>query len=217
MIRDYTVHVYVYGTSLAPEAIFTSEPPLPQEEIISLLATGTTREELTGNNNVLAGRAAMLLVQQLYRKVFKKGQATQSNSVFNRLDLDVGIDGRSAHWTTTSDRALQDQRSICVARRSRRRRRLSRYGKIPHPISLMRPAFLFLCSAFVVANLAGQSAIDVPKPEEKAKEEHEVAKQQEKRAQHTTNIEFSGEKSFGEKELRSQLKEQIATSIELSD
>jgi outer membrane protein insertion porin family len=79
----------------------------------------------------------------------------------------------------------------------------------------MRPAFLFLCSAFVVSNLAGQTAIDVPKPEEKAKEEHEVAKQQEKRAQHTTNIEFSGEKSFGEKELRSQLKEQIATLNEL--
>jgi outer membrane protein assembly complex protein YaeT len=80
----------------------------------------------------------------------------------------------------------------------------------------MRPAFLFLCSAFVVSNLAGQSAIDVPKPEEKAKEEHEVAKQQEKRAQHTTNIEFSGERSFGEKELRSQLKEQIATLNELA-
>ena len=73
LIRDYTIHVYVYGTSLAPEVIFTSEPPLPQEEIISLLATGTTREELSGNNNVLAGRAAMLLVQQLYRKIFKKG------------------------------------------------------------------------------------------------------------------------------------------------
>ncbi|HEY2614458.1 MAG TPA: translocation/assembly module TamB domain-containing protein, partial [Chthoniobacterales bacterium] len=85
LIRDYTVQVYVYGTTLSPEAIFTSEPPLPQEEIISLLATGTTREELLGNNNVLAGRAAMLLVQQLYRKVFKKGEATKSNSVFDRL------------------------------------------------------------------------------------------------------------------------------------
>ncbi|MDQ6809433.1 MAG: translocation/assembly module TamB domain-containing protein, partial [Verrucomicrobiota bacterium] len=57
LIRDYTIHVYVYGTTPAPEVVFTSEPPLPQEEIISLLATGTTREELPGNNNVLAGRA----------------------------------------------------------------------------------------------------------------------------------------------------------------
>ncbi len=79
----------------------------------------------------------------------------------------------------------------------------------------MRLAVVFLCSVFVVSNLAGQSAIDVPKPEEKAKEEHEVAKQQEKRAQHTTNIDFSGEKSFSDKELRSQLKEQIATLNDL--
>jgi hypothetical protein len=96
VIHDHTIHVYIYGTALAPEAVFTSEPPLPQEEIISLLATGTTREELTGSNNVLAGRAAMLLVQQLYRKVFKKGQTTQSNSVFDRLDVDLGtVDPRT--------------------------------------------------------------------------------------------------------------------------
>jgi len=110
VIRDYTIHVYIYGTSLAPEAVFNSEPPLPQEEIISLLATGTTREELTGNNNVLAGRAAMLLVQQLYRKIFKKGQATQSNSVFNRLDIDVGtVDPRTGQQQATARFKINDQ------------------------------------------------------------------------------------------------------------
>jgi hypothetical protein len=110
VIRDYTIHVYIYGTSLAPEAVFNSEPPLPQEEIISLLATGTTREELTGNNNVLAGRAAMLLVQQLYRKIFKKGQATQSNSVFNRLDVDVGtVDPRTGQQQATARFKINDQ------------------------------------------------------------------------------------------------------------
>jgi hypothetical protein len=110
VIRDYTINVYIYGRTLAPEAIFTSEPPLPQEEIISLLATGTTREELTGNNNVLAGRAAMLLVQQLYRKVFKKGQGTQSSSVFDRLDLDVGtVDPRTGQQQATARFKLNDQ------------------------------------------------------------------------------------------------------------
>ena len=103
VIRDYTIHVYVYGTSLSPEAIFTSEPPLPQEEIISLLATGTTRQELTGNNNVLAGRAALLLVQQLYRKIFKKGSGTNSTSVFDRLDVDIGqVDPKTGQQTATA-------------------------------------------------------------------------------------------------------------------
>ncbi len=103
VIRDYTVHVYVYGSSLSPEAIFTSEPPLPQEEIISLLATGTTRQELTGNNNVLAGRAALLLVQQVYRKVFKKGGKPNTTSVFDRLDVDIGqVDPKTGQQTATA-------------------------------------------------------------------------------------------------------------------
>lgn len=110
LIRDYTVHVYVFGTSLAPEAVFSSEPPLPQEEIISLLATGTTRQELIGNNSVLAGRAVMLLVQQLYRKTFKKGEPTKSNSVFNKLDVDVGnVDPRTGQQTVTARVRLNDQ------------------------------------------------------------------------------------------------------------
>jgi hypothetical protein len=110
LIRDYTVHVYVFGTSLSPEAVFSSEPPLPQEEIISLLATGTTRQELVGNNSVLAGRAVMLLVQQLYRKTFKKGEPTKSNSVFNKLDVDVGnVDPRTGQQTVTARVRLNDK------------------------------------------------------------------------------------------------------------
>jgi len=110
VIRDYTVRVYVYGTLLSPEAIFTSEPPLPQEEIISLIATGVTRAELSGGSNVLAGRAAMLLVQQLYRKIFKKGEPTQSNAFFNRLNLDVGtVDPRTGQQQVSARFKINDQ------------------------------------------------------------------------------------------------------------
>jgi autotransporter translocation and assembly factor TamB len=109
VIHDYTVRVYVYGTLLSPEAIFTSEPPLAEEEIISLIATGATRQELS-SSNVLAGRAAILLVQQLYRKVFKKGQPTETNPVFNRLDLDLGtIDPRTGQQQATVRFKINDQ------------------------------------------------------------------------------------------------------------
>ena len=109
MIHDYTVRVYVYGTLLSPQAIFTSEPPLAEEEIISLIATGATRQELS-SSNVLAGRAAILLVQQLYRKVFKKGQPTETNPVFNRLDLDLGtIDPRTGQQQATVRFKINDQ------------------------------------------------------------------------------------------------------------
>jgi hypothetical protein len=101
VIRDYTVRVYVYGTLMSPEVLFTSEPPLAQEEIISLISTGATRQELS-TGNVLAGRAAMLLIQQLYRKIAKKGEPTESNTVFNRLDLDLGtVDPRTGQQQAT--------------------------------------------------------------------------------------------------------------------
>jgi len=110
LLRDYTIHVFVYGTALAPEAIFNSEPPLPQEEIISLLATGVTREELTGSGNVLAGRAAIILVKQLYRKVFKKGdEGASTDSIFNRLDVEFGnVDPRTGQQTATARFQMTD-------------------------------------------------------------------------------------------------------------
>ncbi|MFN2508500.1 MAG: translocation/assembly module TamB domain-containing protein [Chthoniobacterales bacterium] len=110
LIKDYTIRVYIYGTAEKPEAVFTSEPPLPQEEIISLLATGTTREELMGGGNVLAGRALMLLGQQLYYKIFKKGQRASTNSVFDRLQVDVGnVDPRTGQQTATARYRVTDK------------------------------------------------------------------------------------------------------------
>ena len=110
VLRDYTIHVYIYGTALAPEAVFNSEPPLPQEEIISLLATGVTREELTGSGNVLASRAALLLAKQLYRKIFKKeAEPDNSESILDRLDVEFGtIDPRTGEQTTTARYRLTD-------------------------------------------------------------------------------------------------------------
>ena len=38
--------VYISGTPSDPVTVFTSDPPLPQEEIVALLGTGATTEEL---------------------------------------------------------------------------------------------------------------------------------------------------------------------------
>ncbi|MBA3651107.1 MAG: translocation/assembly module TamB domain-containing protein, partial [Chthoniobacterales bacterium] len=111
LIQDYTVHVYVYGTANAPEAVFSSEPPLPQEDIISLLATGVTRENLSGGN-VLASRALLLLGKELYRKIFKKGdnEAPRSDSIFNRLSVDYsGTDPRTGEQTATAKYKVSDR------------------------------------------------------------------------------------------------------------
>lgn len=75
-VRDYTVGAYIYGRASDPQVQFTSEPPLPHADIVSLLATGTTTAELAGSADVLASRAAMLAIQSLYRKTFQKGRKT---------------------------------------------------------------------------------------------------------------------------------------------
>ncbi|MGI8605105.1 MAG: translocation/assembly module TamB domain-containing protein [Verrucomicrobiales bacterium] len=91
-IRDYKVKVYIYGTRDNPQAVFTSQPPLPQSDIVALLATGTTTKELSKDPNVLAGRAALLVFQKLYRKVFKKGEPSlPEKSFFGRAQFDVGV------------------------------------------------------------------------------------------------------------------------------
>ncbi len=61
-----------------------------------------------------------------------------------------------------------------------------------------------------IASASAQNAVALPQQEEKEKQEQAVEKQQEKIAQQA-NIEFAGNAAFGEKELRLQLKEQIAT------
>src|SRR5882762_464759 len=76
----------------------------------------------------------------------------------------------------------------------------------------MRGAIVLpICSLVLVAGLLAQTAVNVPRPEQKAKQQRAVAKQQEKHAQRTSTIEFQGEQAFKDKELRSQLKEQITT------
>ncbi len=64
---------------------------------------------------------------------------------------------------------------------------------------------------FAASNSPAQTAVNVPRPEEKDRAERKVEKQQEKKAQRTSVIEFHGQTAFDEKELRSQLKEQITT------
>src|SRR6266700_4734412 len=47
---------------------------------------------------------------QLYRKIFKKGQGTQSSSVFDRLDLDVGtVDPRTGQQQAIARFKINDQ------------------------------------------------------------------------------------------------------------
>src|SRR5437899_663588 len=76
----------------------------------------------------------------------------------------------------------------------------------------MRHAVVFLALMIVtsVSDLRGQSGVDVKRPEQAAREHKFVEHQEEKKAQ-ATNLEIRGATAFKEEELRSVLKEEIAT------
>ena len=76
----------------------------------------------------------------------------------------------------------------------------------------MRYRVLFSVGSVALAfEVTAQSAVDVVRPEEKQRERRAVVKEQEKRAKHASIIEFRGQQAFQDKQLRSALKEEIAT------
>src|SRR6266853_3544241 len=75
---------------------------------------------------------------------------------------------------------------------------------------MQRRVFFCLGSVALAFEVAAQS-VDVARPEETQKARQTVVKQQEKRAQQASIIEFRGQKAFDEKQLRSVLKEEITT------
>lgn len=110
-IRDYQVSVSIYGSLDDPQAIFTSDPPLPQAEVVSLLATGMTTDQLSRDPNALAGRAAFLVLQNAYNRIFRRNKPPATNDSFlSRIQFDVGItDPKTGKQSTTIRIPLSDQ------------------------------------------------------------------------------------------------------------
>ena len=118
-IRDYTVTAYIFGNAYQPQITFSSEPPLPHADIVSLLATGSTTADISGNADVLASRAALLAVQSIWRKIFKPKKGTSSaatkliegpGSFLNRFELELGgTDVATGAREATSKFRIDDQ------------------------------------------------------------------------------------------------------------
>lgn len=87
------VQVVVQGRALDPQVRLTSSPPLPEGEIATLLATGVTTSDLTQNGDEAAGRAAFVLLQQTYRKLFKKRAVDTADDEPPRLSFEFSLFG----------------------------------------------------------------------------------------------------------------------------
>jgi autotransporter translocation and assembly factor TamB len=89
-VRDYDITMRIYGPVSNFKILFDSTPPLTQGDIATLLATGSTSSEFVQDPSILAGRAAFLVIRQLYSKIFKGGAKQQQQQEFlDRLEVDV--------------------------------------------------------------------------------------------------------------------------------
>ena len=65
-IPPYEIDLFVAGTATSPSIIFTSNPPLPENEVITLVATGTTPAGLE-DADAARSKAFQLLIEQVRR------------------------------------------------------------------------------------------------------------------------------------------------------
>ena len=107
--RPYQVNGYVYGRASNPQLVLTSNPPLPDNEIMTLLATGTTTSGLE-NPQAASSRALQLLAEELRRGRFAVGkQLRPLLGLLDRVDFSLAeTDPYSSAAYSTATLTLTD-------------------------------------------------------------------------------------------------------------
>ncbi|GAA5483741.1 translocation/assembly module TamB domain-containing protein [Haloferula sargassicola] len=89
-VRPYEIDIYVYGPVSDPQIQPTSNPPLPESEIYTLLASGTTTEGIEDTDAATA-RAAQLLIEEFRRGRLGNVPALKPLfKVLDKVDFQVG-------------------------------------------------------------------------------------------------------------------------------
>ena len=87
--RPYRVNIQVYGRASNPQMVLISNPPLPDNEIMTLLATGATTKGLE-DPQAASSRALQLLVEEFRRGRFVVGkQLRPLLGMLDRVDFTV--------------------------------------------------------------------------------------------------------------------------------
>lgn len=90
-ISPYDINVFVSGSAANPDVLLTSDPPLPESEVLALLATGSTTSDL--NASAVTMKALQLFVENLRRTRLPFGrQLGQLVELLDEIDIRVGAD-----------------------------------------------------------------------------------------------------------------------------
>jgi hypothetical protein len=72
LVSNYEVTVTAYGSAFKPKVRFTSSPPLPENQVALLLATGSSEGGESAIAGAAANTAAFEVLKKAYRSVFDK-------------------------------------------------------------------------------------------------------------------------------------------------
>ena len=108
--RPYRIDVFVYGKASDPQIMLTSNPPLPDTEIMTLLATGTTTDGLE-DTQAATNRAIQLFVEEVRRGRVRYTKALRPLlGVLDRVDFSLKeADPYSADSFSTATISLSDR------------------------------------------------------------------------------------------------------------
>lgn len=108
--HPYTVNIFAYGPASDPQLLLTSNPPLPDNEIMTLLATGTTTSGLE-DPQAASTRALQLLAEEIRRGRFVFGkQLRPVLALFDRVELSLAeTDPYSTESFSTATIRLDDR------------------------------------------------------------------------------------------------------------
>jgi hypothetical protein len=100
--RPYRVNAYVYGNASDPQLMLTSSPPLPENEIMTLLATGTTTSGLE-DPQAASSRALQLFIEELRRGRFGFGKRLRPLlAALDRVDFTLAEEDPYSNETFTT-------------------------------------------------------------------------------------------------------------------
>ncbi|MDG2122372.1 MAG: translocation/assembly module TamB domain-containing protein, partial [Verrucomicrobiales bacterium] len=99
---EYKITGYIYNRALDPKWVLTSNPPLPQEDILTLVGTGSTRDGLAGSGQgdlaKMAGKYALSAFRK--EKAVESREPTFFDEISDRSKVEIeGIDMKTGEVT----------------------------------------------------------------------------------------------------------------------
>ena len=111
-VNKTTIDAYLYGPALSPTHVLTSNPPLTEEDIISLVSTGSTRSQLLSSGGSEAATKAALLVFRSLQSADtdRDGEPSLFEELESRTTFQAGsTNARTGEHTATGEVRLWKQ------------------------------------------------------------------------------------------------------------